>query len=390
MGNSRFRASRLPQQAHARLVRGSAGLAEIAAAARGCQILPAPPSAEPPRDHVVHGRLDGRLGAVLAEILVAHEHLAAAEPHRWARTANVVEHADHRWPRVELARALDGGATVRQQLSLALAEQHDRAPGAAHVERLVVLIEKQNRFVHRSARTASRGVPMLQGTARASGRSRSEDAAWTRTHPPSITICSGYAKTGDARYLSLHDVRRAWERAARRAGLPLAYSRGFRPKPRLTFGPPLAVGTEGLRECVVLSLREGVPPAEVGERLAGATADGLAVGDVRSVARRKFATAWASYDLEVANPPEDLAERVARLLAAATVVIRREDRKGRPSTPRDIRPGVLQLELGADEQLHAQLSLRDGSIVTPRDLASALGVEPRRVVRTEIETELPE
>ena len=61
-----------------------------------------------------------------------------------------------------------------------------------------------------------------------------------------------------------------------------------------------------------------------------------------------------------------------------------------PRTPRDIRPGVFQLELGADEQLHAQLSLRDGSIVTPRDLASALGVEPRRVVRTEIETELPE
>ena len=120
-----------------------------------------------------------------------------------------------------------------------------------------------------------------------------------------------YAKTGDARYLSLHDVRRAWERAARRAGLPLAYSRGFRPKPRLTFGPPLAVGTEGLRECVVLSLREDVPPAEVGERLAGATADGLAVGEVRRVARRKFATVWASYDLEVANPPDDLAERVA-------------------------------------------------------------------------------
>ena len=199
-----------------------------------------------------------------------------------------------------------------------------------------------------------------------------------------------YAKTGDARYLSLHDVRRAWERAARRAGLPLAYSRGFRPKPRLTFGPPLAVGTEGLRECVVLSLREDVPPAEVGESLAGATADGLAVGEILGVARRKFATVWASYELQLANQPDDLADRVEHLLAAPTVVVRREDRKGRPSPPRDIRPGVLQLEVGADEHLHARLSLRDGSIVTPRDLASALGVDLRRVVRTEIETELPE
>ncbi len=199
-----------------------------------------------------------------------------------------------------------------------------------------------------------------------------------------------YAKTGDARYLSLHDVRRAWERATRRAGLPLAYSRGFRPKPRLTFGPPLAVGAEGLRECVVLSLREDVPPDSVRERLASATADGLAVGAVQRVARRKFGTAWATYDLQLEDPPEDLAERVERLLAASSVIVQRDERKGKPSRPRDIRPGVMELAVGPDQRLHARLSLRDGSIVTPRDLGSALGVEFSAVVRTEIETELRE
>ncbi|MCY3783210.1 MAG: TIGR03936 family radical SAM-associated protein [Chloroflexi bacterium] len=199
-----------------------------------------------------------------------------------------------------------------------------------------------------------------------------------------------YAKTGDARYLSLHDVRRAWERATRRAGLPLAYSRGFRPKPRLTFGPPLAVGSEGLREVVVLSLREDVPPESVRERLACATADGLAVGDVQRVARRKFKTAWATYELQPENPPDDLATQVEQLLASPAVVIQRDARGGRPSRPRDIRPGLIELAVGPDDGLHARLSLRDGSIVTPRDLASALGVEFGGVVRTEIETELPE
>ncbi len=199
-----------------------------------------------------------------------------------------------------------------------------------------------------------------------------------------------YAKTGDARYLSLHDVRRAWERATRRAGLPLAYSRGFRPKPRLTFGPPLAVGSEGLRECVVLSLREDVPPDSVRERLASATADGLAVGEVRRVARRKFGTAWATYNLQLEDAPEDLAERVERLLAAPAVVVQRDDRKDRPARPRDIRPGLMELAVGADKRLCARLSLRDGSIVTPRDLASALDVAFSAVIRTEIETELPE
>jgi len=116
----------------------------------------------------------------------------------------------------------------------------------------------------------------------------------------------------------------------------------------------------------------------------------LAVGEVRQVARRKFGTAWATYDLQLEDQPEDLAGRVARLLAADTVVVKRDDRKGRPSRPRDIRPGVMDLALGPDTHLHARLSLRDGSIVTPRDLASALGVEFGTVVRTEIETELRE
>ena len=208
--------------------------------------------------------------------------------------------------------------------------------------------------------------------------------------PPEHHYLLRYAKTGDARYLSLHDVRRAWERATRRAGLPLAYSRGFRPKPRLTFGPPLAVGSEGLRECVVLSLREDVPPDSVRERLASATADGLAVRNVQRVARRKFATAWATYDLQLKDPPDDLAERVKHLLAAGTVVVQRDDREGRPSRSRDIRPGVLRLDARENTLLRARLSLRDGSIVTPRDLASALSVEFSRVVRTEIEAELPE
>ena len=208
--------------------------------------------------------------------------------------------------------------------------------------------------------------------------------------PPEHHYLLRYAKTGDARYLSLHDVRRAWERATRRAGLPLAYSRGFRPKPRLTFGPPLAVGAEGLREVVVLSLREDVAPALVREQLASATSDGMAVDEVRRVARRKFKTAWATYDLQPEDSPDDLPNRVGRLLAAETVVVHRDARAGRPSRARDIRPGVMDLAVGSDKRLHARLSLRDGSIVTPRDLASALDVEFSSVVRTEIETELPE
>lgn len=198
-----------------------------------------------------------------------------------------------------------------------------------------------------------------------------------------------YAKTGMARYLSLHDVRRAWERSTRRAGLPLAYSRGFSPKPRLTFGPPLAVGAEGLRECVVLSLREDLPATLVQKRLAATTIAGLSVNEVQPVARRKFTTVWATYDLDLAEPCGDLAIRVAQVLVAESLVIRRPDRDGTQARPRDIRAGVLELRAAGTDRIMARLSLRDGSIVTPRDLAAAVNVNLKHSVRTEIEIELP-
>ena len=199
-----------------------------------------------------------------------------------------------------------------------------------------------------------------------------------------------YTKTGAARYLSLHDVRRAWERATRRAGLPLAYSQGFSPKPRLSFGPPLAVGDEGLRECLVISLRELLPPRAVHERLTAAAVDGLSPRELAQVSRRKFTTVWAAYTLSLHDPPANLPTRVDRLLSEDAVPVARPPRSGRASQTHDIRPGIQRLEARDGTQLEAQLSLRNGCIVTPRDLASALNITLHRTVRTEVEIRLPE
>ncbi|HBC91420.1 MAG TPA: hypothetical protein DCZ10_00560, partial [Pelotomaculum sp.] len=54
-----------------------------------------------------------------------------------------------------------------------------------------------------------------------------------------------YAKEGPARYISHLDLLRTFERAARRAGLPIAFTGGFNPHPKIAFAAPLAVGTAG-------------------------------------------------------------------------------------------------------------------------------------------------
>jgi radical SAM-linked protein len=194
-----------------------------------------------------------------------------------------------------------------------------------------------------------------------------------------------FAKTGAARYLSHHDVRRTWERVLRRARLPLAYSHGFSPKPRLIFGPPLQLGAEGQRECMMIALTDCCGPATVGTRLSEAAVAGMPVVDVSSKPRRKFRTLWADYDLTCVEPPNDLASRVDVLLAADRVEVARDRGGDTQLASRDIRPGVLRLALEAPERLDARLRMDPDGIVTPRDLATALGVSFAHVIRRDIE-----
>lgn len=193
-----------------------------------------------------------------------------------------------------------------------------------------------------------------------------------------------FTKTGAARFLSQHDVRRAWERVTRRAGLPLAYSRGFSPKPRLSFGPPLPVGAEGRREYMTMALREVRHAAEVQARLAAAAIPGMAVVEVASAPGRRVRTTWATYEFTVDPPPADLAARVKRLLAQDAFEIERA--RDPAGVRRDIRPGVAALA-ATNGTLRARLRIAQDEIVTSRDLALALEIEPTATVRIDIELE---
>jgi len=70
-----------------------------------------------------------------------------------------------------------------------------------------------------------------------------------------------YSKTGLIRFISHRDLMRLLYRAAARSRLPLEFSRGFNPHPRMEFCPPLSVGMEGFNEIVDLRLEEEVEPS---------------------------------------------------------------------------------------------------------------------------------
>ena len=92
-----------------------------------------------------------------------------------------------------------------------------------------------------------------------------------------------YAKEERIKFISHQDEFRAWERALRRAGLPLLYKQGFNPQPHIQFASPLGVGFTGLREPVDITFAPPVPLPELSERLAASLPPGLTVRDLAEV-----------------------------------------------------------------------------------------------------------
>ncbi len=92
-----------------------------------------------------------------------------------------------------------------------------------------------------------------------------------------------YAKLGRLAALSHLETMHALLRAFRRAGLPMAYSQGYHPKPKVSFGPALPVGVESRCELIDLELVGEVEAADVAARLAPELPEGLSVDSVELI-----------------------------------------------------------------------------------------------------------
>jgi radical SAM-linked protein len=99
----------------------------------------------------------------------------------------------------------------------------------------------------------------------------------------SVRIRFQFSKTGDLRFLSHREVMTAVVRAVRRAEIPVLYSQGFHPSPRISFGPPLNVGVRGLKEYFDMEVRPGHRMLEIGGDLDGHLSEGLSIHDARFI-----------------------------------------------------------------------------------------------------------
>ena len=163
-----------------------------------------------------------------------------------------------------------------------------------------------------------------------------------------------FSKHGKVRFTSHRDVARIWERALRRSGLPVAYSEGFNPRPKLSFGLALSTGHESDGEYLdvdldperVSDLDVSVLPALLTAQLpVGLTATAVVVGDRRMPSLQQ-AVDTCTWSIEVRGvTPDAVRESIDRLLARDEVMVTRE-RKGKEVTD-DLRPAVRSLAVDA-------------------------------------------
>jgi len=184
-----------------------------------------------------------------------------------------------------------------------------------------------------------------------------------------------FRKQGDLRAISHLDLMRCFERALRRAGLPLRMTEGFNPHPRISFPTALGVGIESLDEVMEFDLADWVVLDDVAVRLRGQLPEGLDVVRLemgnphRAAQAREVEYRLAASD-HVRSDPRWSHAALESLLARGEIPVTRK-RKGKDKSV-DIRPFILAARLDSGSLM---LRLRAGNAgsVHPEEVLGALG-----------------
>ncbi|WP_310964212.1 TIGR03936 family radical SAM-associated protein [Nocardioides terrisoli] len=162
--------------------------------------------------------------------------------------------------------------------------------------------------------------------------------------PPVQRLRIRYAKRGRMRFTSHRDFSRAFERAVFRAGVPMAYSSGFNPHPRISYAGAAPTGASSEAEYLEIGLATEVDPAALHADLDESLPDGLDVLEVVVSAGGSLTDRLEGSHWRIELPgvdPDDLARAVATLLAADEVPVERMTKKGLRRF--DVRAAIVEL-----------------------------------------------
>ena len=186
-----------------------------------------------------------------------------------------------------------------------------------------------------------------------------------------------FEKTGNAIFISHLDLMRLFQRAFKRAGLPLKHSQGFSPRPFVAIALPLSVGVESKCELLDFELDgESTPCDEIARRLNAALVDGVVVREVYEEGKKIKHLAYLScvvtleYDRGIPNNAET---QIADLFRRESLTVTKKGKNG--MTEQDIIPMIRKLDVVKTDdntlELHALVCCQNPSL-NPMQLAAAI------------------
>jgi radical SAM-linked protein len=184
-----------------------------------------------------------------------------------------------------------------------------------------------------------------------------------------------FAKCGDLRLVSHHDIMRCLERMLRRARIPTAVTRGFNPRSKVSFALALGVGIEGRREVVDLELSEAWEPSDLLRALRAVAPQGFDWQDARLLPEgaRPPRPMSVEYCIPIRGDRRGAAQlRLQSLLGSESWPFTRR-RPNRESTF-DLRSELIGAELTAEGLLRFRLKVSPLGSARPEELLEALAV----------------
>ena len=145
-----------------------------------------------------------------------------------------------------------------------------------------------------------------------------------------------FSKTGKLKFISHLDLCRTMKSAFLRAGIPIYYSEGFNPHPKMVFALTVPIGAESVCEYLDIKIVAPMEPDEIKRRLNDALTDELRIIDVYQPTSKFTEVAWAEYEMVFENDPD------LSWFDAVEVMVEKHTKSGAKTV--DIKPQIKSLK----------------------------------------------
>ena len=197
---------------------------------------------------------------------------------------------------------------------------------------------------------------------------------------PYVTVRLKFKKVGSLQYISHLDLVRTMSKIITRTKLPLWYTEGFNPKPKMIFAAPLSIGTESICEFMDIRLIDDIPTEDIMAKLNANMTDEMQVMEAYYTDDKLTDLKWLSYSIDITtdNASDALAKQCETFLLGDSVTVTKKAKPKEVAPTVDIRPLIKEIKAEYRSgiiHIDAVLSADASSFLNPEYVIKALKSE---------------